>query len=51
MKTCTTCNKIVTDAKTEFKCPECGKTTIVRCDHCKTTSKTYTCKECGFVGP
>jgi predicted RNA-binding Zn-ribbon protein involved in translation (DUF1610 family) len=51
MKTCTTCIKIVSDEKTEFKCPDCGKTTIVRCDHCKTTSKTYKCKECGFVGP
>ncbi|MDD4250634.1 MAG: zinc finger domain-containing protein [Candidatus ainarchaeum sp.] len=51
MKKCTTCNKIVTDNKTEFKCPNCGKTTIIRCDSCKTSAKEYVCKECNFVGP
>jgi len=51
MKKCTSCNKIVTDDKTEFKCPSCGKETIIRCNSCKMTSKEYTCKECGFVGP
>jgi len=51
MKTCTTCNKVVTNKHIEFKCPECGKSTIVRCESCKIDAKTYKCKECGFVGP
>ncbi|MFA5931199.1 MAG: zinc finger domain-containing protein [archaeon] len=51
MKTCTSCNKTVTNNHVEFKCPNCGKSTIVRCEHCKQVSKEYTCKECGFVGP
>ncbi|MDD3083626.1 MAG: zinc finger domain-containing protein [Candidatus ainarchaeum sp.] len=51
MKKCTTCNKIVYDKKTEFKCPSCGKETIIRCDSCKKSSKEYSCKECGFIGP
>jgi predicted RNA-binding Zn-ribbon protein involved in translation (DUF1610 family) len=51
MKKCTTCNKIVNEKKTEFKCPGCEKELIIRCDSCKKTAKEYTCKECGFVGP
>ena len=51
MKKCTTCNKVVTNEKTEFKCPDCGKETIIRCDSCKKSSKIYTCPGCGFVGP
>ncbi|MFA5125600.1 MAG: zinc finger domain-containing protein [archaeon] len=51
MKTCTSCNKVVTGKHSEFKCPSCGKSTIVRCEHCKQTSKTYVCKECEFEGP
>jgi Zn-ribbon RNA-binding protein len=51
MKKCSTCNKVVTDDKTEFHCPSCGKGIIVRCDHCKQTSKKYTCEECSFEGP
>ncbi|MGI6589124.1 MAG: zinc finger domain-containing protein [Candidatus Iainarchaeum sp.] len=51
MKTCTTCNKVVTSNHIEFKCPSCGKTNIVRCASCKEDSKEYKCKECGFVGP
>ncbi|MDD3159418.1 MAG: zinc finger domain-containing protein [Candidatus ainarchaeum sp.] len=51
MKRCTICNKIVTNDKREFKCPSCGKLTIIRCDDCEKAAKTYICKECGFVGP
>ena len=51
MKKCSTCNKVVTDDKTEFHCPSCGKGIIVRCDHCKQTSKKYTCEDCSFEGP
>ncbi|MEK6959230.1 MAG: zinc finger domain-containing protein [archaeon] len=51
MKKCVSCNKAVTGVHTEFKCPSCGKGTIIRCDHCKGNVKIYTCPECGFVGP
>ncbi|MFA6268999.1 MAG: zinc finger domain-containing protein [archaeon] len=51
MKTCTSCNKVVTSNHVEFKCPSCGKSTIIRCEHCKQNCKEYTCKECSFVGP
>ena len=50
MKTCTTCNKVVTSNHIEFKCPSCGKTNIVRCASCKEDSKEYKCKECVLVG-
>ncbi|MEK6941977.1 MAG: zinc finger domain-containing protein [archaeon] len=51
MKVCTTCNTQVTKSFVEFKCPKCAKTHIIRCDHCRTTSKAYKCPECGFEGP
>ena len=51
MKTCSTCNKAVMDDYIEFKCPKCGKAKIVRCKHCRETSKIYACPECGFEGP
>ena len=51
MKTCTTCNKVVSSDHIEFKCPSCGKSTIIRCRHCSDSAKEYTCAECEFVGP
>jgi hypothetical protein len=51
MKICGTCNKIVTQNHTDFKCPSCGKAAIIRCNHCKESVRVYTCPECGFVGP
>jgi len=50
MKVCSTCNREVADEYISFKCPGCGKEPIVRCRHCRTTSKPYKCK-CGFEGP
>ncbi|MFH1586583.1 MAG: zinc finger domain-containing protein [Candidatus Diapherotrites archaeon] len=50
MKICTTCNKEVTGDYVEFKCPKCDKEIIIRCGHCRSTSKTYQCS-CGFEGP
>jgi predicted RNA-binding Zn-ribbon protein involved in translation (DUF1610 family) len=50
---CTSCN-VEIKAKENFvifKCPNCGKTTIVRCASCKASGRKYTCSECGFVGP
>ncbi|MFH1256164.1 MAG: zinc finger domain-containing protein [Candidatus Diapherotrites archaeon] len=51
MKVCSTCNREVTSEFVEFKCPECGKGKIVRCQNCRVNSRLYTCKECGFTGP
>jgi len=51
MRVCSSCNKEVNFDFTEFNCPKCSKTKIIRCDHCKTTSKEYKCEECGFIGP
>ena len=51
VKVCSSCNREITREATEFKCPKCGKVKIVRCEHCRTTVKTYKCQECGFVGP
>ncbi len=50
MKKCISCNKVVSNNKTEFKCPVCKKELIVRCDHCKATAKAYKCTSCGFEG-
>ncbi|MBN2127457.1 MAG: RNA-binding protein [Candidatus Diapherotrites archaeon] len=51
MKVCGSCNKEVSDDFVEFKCPSCGKSNIIRCLHCRATSKEYKCEECGFTGP
>ncbi|MDO8634045.1 MAG: zinc finger domain-containing protein [archaeon] len=51
MKTCTTCNSVISGKFVEFKCPQCGQASIVRCSHCRTTSKSYSCPECSFGGP
>ncbi|HOD89895.1 MAG TPA: zinc finger domain-containing protein [archaeon] len=51
METCTSCKKEVTKDYVSFKCPNCGKTKIVRCNRCKAISKIYKCPECGFIGP
>ena len=51
MVKCTSCNTEVTQDFTKFKCPQCGKAEIVRCNRCKSLSKSYKCPECGFIGP
>lgn len=51
MEKCTSCNVEVEQDFTKFKCPKCGKATIVRCNRCKSISKEYVCPECGFIGP
>ncbi|MFH1224444.1 MAG: zinc finger domain-containing protein [Candidatus Diapherotrites archaeon] len=51
LKVCSTCNKEVTDKYVEFKCPGCMKKKIIRCGHCRQTSKEYACGDCGFKGP
>jgi len=34
-----------------FKCPKCGKSTIVRSKHDRQIAAKYVCSECGFEGP
>lgn len=49
---CASCGKKVEAEPVwvEFKCPGCGKESIIRCDKCKRMENQYTCK-CGFTGP
>ena len=50
---CTSCKKNTVNIteSTAFKCPKCGKYTIIRCDHCRKIATPYKCPECGFEGP
>ncbi|PIN81844.1 RNA-binding protein [Candidatus Woesearchaeota archaeon CG10_big_fil_rev_8_21_14_0_10_30_7] len=50
---CNSCKeKITNDVGTvSFQCPQCGKTSITRCSHCRKTAVKYTCHECEFRGP
>ena len=49
-KSCVSCGRLTSDY-TEFKCPKCGKETIIRCLHCREIGNRYICKECEFEGP
>ncbi|MGC8676534.1 MAG: zinc finger domain-containing protein [Candidatus Micrarchaeia archaeon] len=49
-KVCSSCGKLSHDY-TEFKCPKCGNSTIVRCRECRENFRTYKCEVCGFEGP
>ncbi|MCD6549287.1 RNA-binding protein [Candidatus Micrarchaeota archaeon] len=49
MKVCVTC-AVRTENYAAFRCPVCG-TEIVRCAHCRASSKPYVCPKCGFTGP
>ncbi|MFH1056654.1 MAG: zinc finger domain-containing protein [Candidatus Micrarchaeota archaeon] len=49
-KSCSTCGRQVL-AATDFLCPGCGKTRIVRCPSCRQAKNKYSCRECGFEGP
>ena len=52
-KFCRGCKKSITNIgeSVNFKCPDCGKYDIIRCDHCRKISAKYTCPECDFEGP
>jgi len=52
-KVCVSCKKQIANepGSVEFMCPECGKTKIIRCRHCREISAKYRCHECGFEGP
>jgi len=51
--TCSSCKKNVANSKGSavFKCPNCNKTEIVRCTHCREIAAKYTCGNCEFEGP
>lgn len=51
MKKCTSCHREVTSDYVEFKCPKCGKETIVRCLNCRKLVTPYVCPKCKFEGP
>lgn len=50
---CSCCGKKITnlDGTAKFKCPECGKSEIIRCGHCRKIVAKYICPECKFEGP
>jgi LSD1 subclass zinc finger protein len=50
---CSSCKTPLANTKgsIKFACPQCSKTELHRCAHCRTIAATYTCPECGFSGP
>jgi len=50
---CNSCKKNVTNevGTAKFLCPKCGKSTIIRCKHCREIAAQYKCSNCGFTGP
>lgn len=51
MKKCSSCGTEVLKAYSEFACPNCGKTKIVRCKSCRVLGSKYNCSGCDFTGP
>ncbi|MBI2651375.1 RNA-binding protein [Candidatus Woesearchaeota archaeon] len=52
-KICISCKKNATNLSgtASFNCPNCGKSKIIRCLHCRKTATKYTCSSCNFEGP
>ena len=50
---CVSCKKqVMNDTGTvRFQCPNCGKSEVVRCTHCREIAAKYVCPNCGFSGP
>ncbi|MBS3097684.1 DUF1610 domain-containing protein [Candidatus Woesearchaeota archaeon] len=50
---CSSCKQSIINVggTTQFLCPNCSKTTIIRCKHCRKIVAKYKCHECGFEGP
>lgn len=50
---CVSCGNsiLAADGYSKFVCPNCGETTIVRCNVCRAKSVEYVCPNCGFRGP
>jgi len=51
--TCTSCGRPIPPYSrgVRFKCPNCGETTIWRCEKCRKLVNKYVCPKCGFEGP
>ena len=50
---CTWCHRPIApdENAVSFPCPNCGKTTIWRCEKCRELARSYICPSCGFEGP
>ncbi|MBL7054235.1 RNA-binding protein [Candidatus Woesearchaeota archaeon] len=50
---CLSCKKRITNTlgTTRFKCPNCAKSEIIRCRHCREIVAKYKCALCNFEGP
>jgi len=50
---CSSCyiNVVNDSAAVKFPCPNCGKSTIIRCSKCRKIVTKYKCPVCGFEGP
>ncbi|MFH1209185.1 MAG: zinc finger domain-containing protein [archaeon] len=49
---CNSCKKeIDVTGGVKFLCPNCGKSDITRCKHCRKIAAKYVCKNCSFSGP
>ncbi|NAZ11470.1 MAG: DUF1610 domain-containing protein [Desulfurococcales archaeon] len=53
VKKCSSCNRLLMpkEKAVVFKCPNCGKVEIIRCNKCRKMSVPYVCPICGFQGP
>lgn len=50
---CSSCKKRITNmhGTAKFPCPNCAKSTIIRCTHCREIATKYECHNCNFSGP
>ena len=50
---CSGCGRLISpdEKSVKFNCPNCGGTTIWRCETCKKFSREYKCIKCDFTGP
>lgn len=49
---CISCNKnVLNTVSVRFECPQCGKSEMIRCNHCRKIGAKYKCSSCGFIGP
>ena len=50
LKNCNSCGR-QTKNFVAFKCPNCGESEIIRCQHCRETLNEFICTKCGAKGP
>ncbi|MHA1785583.1 MAG: zinc finger domain-containing protein [Candidatus Helarchaeota archaeon] len=50
---CVGCGRLISpdEDSVKFNCPNCGDTTIWRCETCKKFVRPYKCIKCDFTGP